>query len=373
MDSLSQIGLGAAVGVAVMGRRTAVWKAALWGAVGGTLPDLDVFIDYGDPILNMVLHRAETHSLFWLSLFSVPFAAAVVGVTGERDRWRRWWLAMWLVLITHPLLDSITVYGTQLGLPFTSHPYAVGSIFIIDPLYTLPLLLGVGWALFSRQAGGGGLRDRLPECRLDANGSVMAAAQQPRLASKAGLRANAAGLVLSSLYLVWSVWAQSHATAVAIRALSAQGIQAERLLVTPTAFNTVLWRVVAVQGEHHYEGFYGLLDPKPDVQFDRFDRGQALAQSVQQLDGVRRIMAFSHGFYSLREQDGRVLISDLRMGQEPNYVFSFAVAQAADPAQAGAQPQPLATSEQVGGRPDVQRSLRWLWRRVQGEVLSPPR
>ena len=61
MDSLSQIALGAAVGMATLGRRTALWKAALWGAVAGTLPDLDVFIDHGDPVRNIVLHRAENH------------------------------------------------------------------------------------------------------------------------------------------------------------------------------------------------------------------------------------------------------------------------------------------------------------------------
>jgi inner membrane protein len=70
MDSLSQLALGAAVGVAVMGRRTAVWKAAVWGAVCGTLPDLDVVIDYGDPIRNMTLHRAESHAFFYLTLLS---------------------------------------------------------------------------------------------------------------------------------------------------------------------------------------------------------------------------------------------------------------------------------------------------------------
>ncbi len=32
MDSLTQIALGASLGVAVMGRRTAVWKSALWPA-----------------------------------------------------------------------------------------------------------------------------------------------------------------------------------------------------------------------------------------------------------------------------------------------------------------------------------------------------
>ena len=35
MDSLTQIALGASIGVAVMGRRTAAWKAALWGGVAG--------------------------------------------------------------------------------------------------------------------------------------------------------------------------------------------------------------------------------------------------------------------------------------------------------------------------------------------------
>ena len=68
MDSVSQLALGAAVGVAVMGRRTAVWKAALWGAVAGTLPDLDVFFDYGDAIRNMTQHRSHSHALFWLTL-----------------------------------------------------------------------------------------------------------------------------------------------------------------------------------------------------------------------------------------------------------------------------------------------------------------
>jgi len=141
MDSLSQLALGAAVSVAVMGRRTAVWKAALWGAVAGTLPDLDVLIDQGDAIRNMVLHRAESHALFWLTLFSLPFAAVVARLHGEWGLLRRWWLALWLVLLTHPLLDAMTVYGTQLALPFSNYPFGVGSVFIIDLFYTLPTIL----------------------------------------------------------------------------------------------------------------------------------------------------------------------------------------------------------------------------------------
>jgi len=336
MDSLSQIALGAAVGVAVMGRRTAVWKAALWGAVAGTLPDLDVLIDHGDPIRNMVLHRAETHAPFWLTLFSLPFAAAIARLHGEWRQWRRWWLAMWLVLVTHPLLDAMTVYGTQLGLPFTDHPFGVGSIFIIDPLYTLPLLFGTGWALAAR--GGG-----------------------------RAFVANAAGLVLSTAYLGWGVLAQQQVERVAQASLAAQGIAAERVLVTPTAFNSVLWRVIGVAGDSHVEGFRSLLDDAPTMHFDSFPRGQALATELQGLEGVRRVAAFSKGFYKLQQEGERVLLTDLRMGQEPDYVFTFVVARRESPA------VPLAVPEQVGTRPDLARGLPWLWRRALGEPLPPPR
>jgi inner membrane protein len=52
---------------------------------------------------------------------------------------------------------------------------------------------------------------------------------------------------------------------------------------------------------------------------------------VQGIDGVQRLMAFSQGFYKLQQEDGRVLIAGLRMGQKPAYIFSFAVAELRNP------------------------------------------
>ncbi len=66
-----------------------------------------------------------------------------------------------------------------------------------------------------------------------------------------------------------------------------------------------------MEGGNYYEGFYSLLD--------RFDQGVALERELPPIDGVQRIASFSHGFYKLHQDGSRVLITDLRMGQEPAY------------------------------------------------------
>ena len=332
MDSLTQLALGAAVSVAVMGRRTAVWKAALWGAVAGTLPDLDALIDHGDAILNMVLHRAESHSLMYLTLLAPLLGALVARLHGEWPLWRRWSWAMWGVLFTHPLLDWMTVYGTQLLQPFTNHPYGVGSLFIIDPGVTLPLLVGLIAALCMR--------------------------------AHRGLRWNAVGLALAGSYIGWSVLAQAQATATARAELAKLGVQAQQLMVTPAPFNTLLWRVVATTPEHYWEGYTSLLDAQPQMGWRRYERGAELIAQHGELEGVRRIAAFSQGLYRLRAEEGRLLLSDLRMGQEPGYVFTFDLGPLDAPGQQAAV--------QDSYRANVGEGLRWLWRRMWGEAVLPP-
>lgn len=375
MDSLTQLVLGSAVGVAVMGRRTAVWKAATWGAVAGTLPDLDALIDQGDAILNMTRHRAETHSLVYLTLAAPLFAWLAAWLLGWRQAlqeprvglparlqqplwpplWPRWVLATWLIFITHTAIDAMTVYGTQLWLPFTRYPYGVGSIFIIDPAYTLPLLFGLLVVLFRK--------------------------------GHAGLRWNVAGLVLSTAYMGWSVLAQQHVTRVVQASLQAQGIAAERVLVTPSPFNTVLWRVVVMTPTQYLEGFHSLLDEpqaptatseapaaKHLIAWRAHDRGAQWLDTHGSNPGVQRIAAFSHGFYSLRaggENQDRLHITDLRMGQEPFYTFRFDVGPT-DPAAAQGyrtlapdEPQ-TPPSVLLRQRPDIATALPWLWERLKG-------
>ena len=334
MDSVSQLALGASIGIAVMGQRTAVGKAALWGGIAGTLPDLDVLLDHGDAVLNMVLHRGHSHSLLWTSL-----GGALLGLLAARIhtewhlRWR-WAVALLAAMATHPLLDALTIYGTQLLQPFTDEAFGVGSIFIIDPLYTLPLLAGVVLAV--------------------------------RRGTPAGLRWNAVLLAASTAYLGWSMVAQAWATHHVQRSLSAQGMEAQVLLVTPSPLNTLLWRAVAVQGAHYYEGYYALADGQRAMRWTRHDRGEALLREHANHPHVQRMLRFTDGLLRLRMQDGHLWLTDLRMGQEGAYVFDFDLGA---PQDFGSAP---VAAVQHAQRPATGPALRWLWARMAGADLPVP-
>ncbi len=335
MDSLSQLVLGASIGVAVMGRRTAVWKAALWGGICGTLPDLDVFISYDDAVRDMTYHRAQSHAFFYLTLAAPLLAWAASKLHGEMALFKRWCVALWLALVTHPVLDATTIYGTQLLLPFTDHPFGVGSMFIIDPLYTLPLVIGVMVALWRKRF--------------------------------AGLSWNMAGLVLSSAYLGWSMGAQAHVRGVVNEALAGQGVAAQRILVTPAPFNTILWRVVVMRPDGFDEAYYSLLDRGRKIRFEHHASDGPLFEATKNIWAVQRMAWFTHGFFKMQQKDGKAILTDLRMGAEPNYVFSFELAQR----QGGAWQATIPI--QVGSRGEPSAQLAWLWQRMLGRDIPSPR
>lgn len=146
MDSITQAVLGAALQGAVLGRLQGR-RALLYGAALGTLPDLDVIIRYADPVSQMTYHRGFSHSLFVLTGLALLLAWLVNKCWPDKGyTLNRLFLAFWLVLITHPVLDAFTVYGTQLFWPLPVTPQSWAAVFIIDPVYTLPLVAAVIYA-----------------------------------------------------------------------------------------------------------------------------------------------------------------------------------------------------------------------------------
>jgi inner membrane protein len=340
MDSVTQFVLGGAVGVLVMGRSQPVLKSALIGGVIGTLPDLDSFIDFGDPILDMVRHRGETHSLIWQAVAAPFIAALLASIDRSLDRFFRWWVMVLLVLTTHAGLDSMTVYGTQLFLPQYDGPIGLGSIFIIDPLYTLPLLFGVLLTVFGRYKR---------------------------------LLYNVLGILVSCAYLGWSAYAQTEVMLQVKQTPTGKAVSEDRILVTPTALNTLLWRVVVMHDEHYDEGFYTVLDrwraPEKQIRFTSFKREPAIDAATMNFESANHVRRFSRGFYTISSNDGEVLISDLRMGQQPYYVFSFQFAKR----NGNTVTEVPVKAKSLRQELPVVPYLEWIWARIKGEGAEPPR
>ena len=301
MDSITQAALGAAIGHTVLGHRVGR-KALLWGAMLGTVPDLDTFYPYGDPVDAFTSHRGYSHSYFILALAAPCIAWIAVRLHG-RAHWRHWLLLCLLCLLTHPLLDSFTVYGTQVGLPFTNYPVAWSTIFIIDPLFTLPLLLGITTALlWPRESS-----PRWNPC--------------------------AVGLGLSCAYLGITLAAKAHLDQVArqaVHALNASDTTNVRYMTTPAPFNVLLWRVVVMGPHHYWEGFYSIIAGRR-LTLAQHPNGHALLNPVaSRAPAIPQLAWFSRGFYAAHERpDGTIRIQDLRMGFLGRYVFTFDVARRA--------------------------------------------
>ena len=331
MDSLTQIVLGGAIAAAVApaGHRRA---ALLAGAALGTLPDLDslpIALLTDDPVALMTLHRGASHSLFVLPLLGWllwAFFRRRGGRVAESPK--RWFWAIQLALLTHPLLDAFTVYGTQLLWPLPTKPVMWSSIFIIDPLYTVWLLLACVAAFF--------LRERV-----------------------AAQRALAAGLVLSTAYLGWSLVAKGMVEREAGRTLAAMGLGDAPRFSVPMPFNTLLWRVVAMTPDGYVEGYRSVVADAGPMRFASHASDVAALADAADIPAVARLAWFNHGFMRASEVDGELVLTDLRMGNEPDYSFNFAVAEHDDGRWRGIAPEQLAFAWDSAGR-----RLPMVWGRI---------
>jgi inner membrane protein len=293
MDSLTHVVMGATMQSALLGRAQGR-KALLYGAILATLPDLDVFLPYPDPVSLLTNHRGFSHSLFVLSGLAALLAWLV------RRRWpsapysgMRLFVTIWLVLITHPLLDAFTTYGTQLFWPLPLAPVSFSSIFIIDPVFSLPLLAASLAVLFR------GERAR---------------------------RWRSAALCFSVAYLAFTLVAKAVIEGRVQAALHGQGIDTTRLFSAPTPLNSLLWRVVARTPDgNYYEIISGLLDRSPPQQRLQ-PLHEDLATALPPMPLLARLNWFTGGWLRYDAIGGDLVVTDLRMGMPGYYTFRFVMA-----------------------------------------------
>jgi len=144
MDTFTQVALGTAIAEAFF-RRSLGRRALLFGALCGWFPDIDVFFHLPNSWDSLVNHRGITHSLICLPLI-VPILGEIGFRTKQKGARSTWYhLAFW-ALLTHPLLDACTSYGTQLLAPISNHRFSTNAISIIDLIYSLPLFIACALA-----------------------------------------------------------------------------------------------------------------------------------------------------------------------------------------------------------------------------------
>jgi inner membrane protein len=336
MDSFTHLFIGGAIAAALApaGQRRA---ALLAGAALNTLPDLDVLplLLSDDPVVRMTWHRAATHSVLVLPLVAWALWAWFRTRGGRvASAPRAWFWIFQCALVSHPLIDAFTVYGTQLFWPLPVRPVMWSTLFIIDPAITLPLVFGCVAAVWFG-------------------------------ARPAAKRALVAALAFVGVYLGWSLAAKAIVEREAARSLAAIGLADAPRFTVPMPFNTVLWRVVAMTPDGFVEGERSLIADRGPIRFTHHASDTRALDAVRAQPQVARLLWFNHHFMKAQVRDGELVLSDLRMGAEPDYSFRFAVAERAGE---GWRAIP---ARQLEWPWEASRRLRAMWTRIWHAPSDP--
>ena len=297
MDSISQFLMGSAMGQLVLGPKHQ-GKGALIGGIAGTLPDLDIIPLMGSSIITQLMHhRGVTHSLLFCIIAPLFFAWL-------SKRWLHWpisfkrWSVFWgLAFITHTLLDLMTSWGTQIFWPYPAK-VSLNALFIIDPLITLPLLIGCCWSRIIKH-----------------------------------YRPAAWGVLFTSLYMIFSLTANAYMSHTFRQALTISNHTIQSIIVRPTPFNTLFWGTVAITTDQHLVMGYARLWDSPDsISFSdpiptHIDR---LKPIIHRAD-VQTLLTITNGFYAVSRIGTDIIIHDARFGtmggwansNDHQYVFNY--------------------------------------------------
>lgn len=286
MDSLTQFALGAAVGETVLGRK--IGNKAIWlGGLFGTIPDLDVMLNFAlETTMKLRVHRGYSHSIFFAIVFGAFAAWALKKIFKKDDlSFNSWYLFSFLTLVTHSLLDSFTTYGTQLFLPFSDFRVAFNNIFVADLFYTIPLLLGVLAALFF-------VRNNNKRRWV-----------------------NWLGIGISSLYMLFTFGAKFYTNGIFEKNLALQNIDYERYTTSPTPLNAFFWGITAEGKNGYWLGHYSIFDKASNnIEFTYLKKQPNLRKRFINYKKFENLTWFSSDFYILTQQADRVDYVDLRFG-----------------------------------------------------------
>ena len=364
MDSLSQIVLGAAVGEAVLGRRIGN-RAMIWGAVAGTIPDMDVLGQYFlSELDNLAFHRGISHSLVFCVVGALFFGWVTDRLYGTRHHA---WLALGTKAAAAVVVGFVVNFLFQIFVPGSWWPVAVyiplvafglwrhGQRRYFDGLWKAPDADVRGWVLLFFW---GFLTHVLLDCFTTYGTQIFAPFSDVRVAwgtvsvvdplytfpflvclliaarfARHDSRRrvwNWLGLGWSCLYLTLTAlnYHQVHRTIEG--SLHEQGMSYKQFLITPTIFNNLLWNVVVDTEETFLLAQHSILDEIP-IAFHPTSKGYELLHHLDTDETLGVLRWFSDGYLNaVRRTDGSLQLNDLRFGtfsgrakDADDYIFRF--------------------------------------------------
>lgn len=269
-----------------------LWAAGC-GFLAGLLPDLDVLIrSSADPLLYLEYHRQFTHALVFIPVGGLVCALFLHGIRGwwKGVSFRTTWLFCTLGYGTHGLLDAFTSYGTMLWWPFSSERISLSFVSVVDPLFTLPVLVLVCLALLRKQ-------------RWIAVGA----------------------LLWAGLYLGTGMMQRNAAIAMGETLAVSRGHTPLRLDAKPSFANILIWKIIYEAGDRYYvDAVRAGLAPRvfPGASVRKLDVGRdfpGLDPNSQQRRDVDRFDWFSDGFIAQDPRNPDRII-DMRYSMVPNEI-----------------------------------------------------
>ncbi len=377
MDSLTQITLGAACGELVLGRKIGN-RAMLWGAIGGTIPDLDILANgFLTDIEALAFHRGISHSL--LFAVTTPFLFAYLTQQFYERGWYQQKAFKWIgtlfwgffLLGVLGLLNLIpTVITGSVSYPMVGITIVLGLLalyrlwnnYLQVPLETVSTTYKdwtklFFWSIFTHPlldaftAYGTQLFAPFSDYRVAFNTisvadpiytfpfiAFLVAALTLHRTKKWRLYLTWMGILWSSAYLLFTVFNKQKIDRIFENALATQNIKYQRFRTSPSIFNNILWQGVAEAEDVYYLGMYSLFDTKPTVEFYPLNKDHELIEPYESNKDIQTLKWFSDGYYSIMKlPDGKLQLSDVRYGStkensiEPeDFVFRFIIDPAAE-------------------------------------------
>ena len=353
MDSLTQLTLGAAVGEAVAGKKLGN-KAMLWGALAGTIPDLDVISNFWmNDIEAMAFHRGFTHSIFFSVVFPGILALFTTWLYGKKPHaskayvrfWQKVWIVIGSLMITATgflvitsfnafTLQVFVVFGglggfwiwrsfKQENSDFEEISYlrwyvlfflAFATHIMIDAFTTYGTQIFQPFDNLRVTTSNISVVDPLYTVPLFFC-LILASFYNRR--RKLRWRWNWAGLIISSFYMLLTFINKSHIDSLFENRLNEMGIEAHQSMTNPTIFNNILWHGVAELDTAYVESYYSLFDEKtPFEELRILPKNRHLIESSQcdKSENLDVLRWFSDGFYNFKIEDGQLYYNDLRFG-----------------------------------------------------------